>query len=159
MEKESAKKERVGIDLPIYPDFKGGRVTRYFGLTDEYRFDIQVPVPKTDEECQSLYGVPLATIIAKGAKQHSYDNDTNLRNLVKEAVEKGETFASIEDVSTYAVTLQDDMSTPKERKTSAAAQNKKDAEELKRFKEEAGVESMDELRELIAKAKANKAKK
>ena len=174
--------EKTSIKLDIYPEWTGARVIRDFAIQrpavkeekdadgkvtqqakeaikTDYKFEAGIPVPTTDEESQALFSVPLKTILELGAKQHSYNCDTALRNKLYEALDNGVDFGSIEDVSAYTAEFQTSMSTPTERKTSASAENKRKANELDQLKAQLGLDASATTADIIAMAKQIKAKK
>lgn len=121
------KKELIGIKLDIFPEFTGARVSRDVKIGDgTHKFTVGIPIPKNDEEAKSLYGMTIAKLIEKGAKQLSYDRDTDIGNMVKEAIKNNVDFGMLSDASPYTKTFQSELSTPKERKTSeiTAVKNK-----------------------------------
>jgi len=163
-------KERQGIALVIFPDWKGARIERGIGIegtvTDKdgkktklkqpFRFDVNLPVPATDAEAQELYSCKLSDLIEAGVMKLSYDRDTDIGNEITAELEKGTDFATIDDVSKFEKALQDGMSTPKERTPSMARENKKKASQLDALMEQYGVASPEELANLIASAKKKK---
>ena len=144
-EKEKAV-ELKSVFVEIYPDWPGDREIRDFRFGDKlHKFSVGLPVPKTDQEAQDIYGADLAYLIKKGVKQHSYDNDTNLGNKFAEALKAGT------DPSTLAPMVADTLEvdliyTEKERKTGEATQ-------LKAAKAELGM-SLSEMITLAKKVKA-----
>jgi len=163
-------KERQGIALVIFPDWKGARTYRGIGIegtvTDKdgkktklkqpFRFDTNIPVPATDAEAQELYSCKLSDLIEAGVMKLSYDRDTDIGNEITAELEKGTDFATIDDVSKFEKALQDGMSTPKERTPSMAKENKKLANQLTALMGQYNVSSVEELDKLIASAKKKK---
>jgi len=138
--------ELKSIYCEIYPDWQGDRVGRDFRYGDKvHKFSVGLPIPKTDEEAQDLYGVGLGYFIKKGVLQHSYDSDTNLGNKFEAAVKAGTAADTMPSI--VSDTLEVDLIyTEKERKTGEASQ-------LKAAKAELGMS----LSEMIALAKKVKA--
>lgn len=138
--------ELKSIFCEIYSDWTGDRVGRDFRFGDKvHKFSVGLPIPKTDDEAQALYGTDLAYFIKKGVLQHSYDCDTNLGNKFVEAIKAGVAVDTLPPV--VAETLEEDLIyVEKERKAGEASQ-------LKAAKAELGMS----LTEMIALAKKVKA--
>jgi len=138
--------ELKSIFCEIYPDWQGDRVGRDFRFGDKvHKFSVGLPIPKTDEEAQDLYGTNLAYFVKKGVLQHSYDSDSNLGHKFVEALRAGTAADAMPAV--VSETLEVDLIyIERERKTGEAS-------ELKAAKAELGMS----LSEMIALAKKVKA--
>ena len=158
MPNEEAKKvELVGINLNIFSNWNGPRVTRDVKIGDGlHKFVTGLPVPRSNEEAQDLYKVKLEELIEKGVKQLSYDRDTNLGKEIKKAKDKEDVdFGEMDEDSAdgFAEILEDELSTPKVRKVGAATM-------IQRQLTAAGLSAddldMNEIAAIIAKKKAEK---
>lgn len=127
---EKKGKELESIFVGAWSDWSGGRASRDVRTGDEKsKFTVGLPIPKTDEESQDLYGVDLAFLIEKGVKQHSYDSDTNLGNKISDWLKVG---ADMKDkAGDVAGILETDMIySPKEKKAGEASKLKAAKAEL-----------------------------
>lgn len=127
---EKKVKELASIHVEAWGDWAGERFARDIRTGDgKTKFTVGLPVPKTDEEADSLYGIPLAFLIRKGVKQHSYDSDSNLANKIADALKAGQ--ATSDMPAMVADTLENDMIfTEKEKKASEASALKQAKTEL-----------------------------
>jgi hypothetical protein len=139
------------IYVEIFGDWTGPRVKRDIRYGDKKtKFMVQLPIPTTDETSEELYNVKLSTILAKGVKQHSYDNDSNLGVILEGKAKAG--IAASELAVIVAETLEASLFVTEEEKATKVSEVKK----IKAAKAELGM-SLDEMIALARKVKAGEA--
>lgn len=91
-EKKPKPKEYIGIAVRLYPDVSGSgeRIKRDIRLKDtNEKFEVTMPFPGDDAECQALYNVSLEQLARHGLRQLSYDTDTDAYNVISEQIAAG----------------------------------------------------------------------
>lgn len=126
---------------------------RSIKMKQNYRFDVNLPIPTTDEDAKELYGITLVELVEAGVSKLSYDRDTGIGNTITSALARGVEFGTIDDISEYEKTFEDELKTPKERVASVAKENKKKASLLDALMDKYGVDSPADLVALIEASK------
>ena len=149
---ENGKEKQVeleSINIEAWADWTGPRVNRDIRTGDKKtKFSVGLPIPATDAEAEELYGVPLARLIEKGTKQHSYDKDTDLANLIAGWLKAGDEMGDhADDVKTA---VEADFKAPDKERKGESAQEKAARKELESLKKSSGLS----YAEMVAKIKA-----
>jgi hypothetical protein len=89
---KAAAKELVSISIIAHPEYDGHTVNtdKRFG-DGEHKFAIKVPAPRTDEQCQEIYGCTLDDILDAGYSQKWY-GAKNVDNVIAENFARGRTY-------------------------------------------------------------------
>ena len=135
---EEKATELASINCDAWADWTGPRVNRDIRTGDKKtKFSVGLPIPTTDEEAQDLYGVPLARLIEKGVKQHSYDKDTDLSNTIAGWLKAGDDMTTKAD--DVALACEEDFKAPDKERKGESATEKAERKELAKIKKESGL--------------------
>lgn len=96
---EAAKaKTYEGVAVRLIDNPPNGTVDRDIRVkgTDK-KFIVVLPIPTNDEEAMEWYNKTIEQLLAKGVKQHSYDSDGDVRNLLETKTAAGEDPADYAD--------------------------------------------------------------
>lgn len=84
-----AKKELVSIHITAHPEYNGPTIKSDKRYGDKiHKFSITVPAPRTDDECQEIYGCTLEKVIEAGYAQLWY-GARNVDNVIDESFTNG----------------------------------------------------------------------
>jgi hypothetical protein len=131
-----ATKERKSIALDVFPNWKGERQPRDYDIsyqTDDKppktvksgaKFTGLLPVPQTNEEWLTTYGITQAEANRHAVKEISFARDTDFGNLIRDDYKNGRLKIDIEDTSAYSKACEDELKTVKERKGGAKSEEK-----------------------------------
>lgn len=129
--KEKAR-ELKSISIIARPDWSGETTNTDKRYGDgEHKFGITIPLPSTDDESLSIYGIPLADLVEAGVIQKWY-GARNVDNVISECLEKN---------------LDPNSDEVMNRVTAAAAEQ--------RFSKTIRVKKSAELKELAAEVKSS----
>jgi hypothetical protein len=157
--------DTVEVYVPVFEDFDGARedTRKYSALikrpsqeTDlKYRYDLQLPIPRTEEESKKYYNLSLSDLVAKGVRQHAYDE--NLSKVLLDSALASNRQMDSEDMVKEMKTVMEGalFYEPKEKAKGPSA-----AKELDQVKKSAGVSTTEELQKMVkfvAKMKAEAA--
>jgi len=151
---EEEKREIIGIDLDLFPEFSGDRYPRslYLGKEFSHKLTCNLPIPENWSELCQFYGIDEAAAKARLVAAISTDRDTATRNYinkVKNNIEwENPDQAIIDEISKLYMK---DLTNPPEKKVS---ETKKVKSVLSKY----GL-SAEELDEVLAQMKAKKGKK
>jgi len=146
-------KELIGHPVVLFPDFKGRRITtdKRFG-DGENKAELSCPVPDSDDDCQKYYGVTCQQIMDLGVKTHVY-GETWFAKAIKENegnLNSEEFLGSLQSGFEAAVFRQP--------RTAGGTSHKAQAQKWNQAKAELGIESDEEMLEMIKKMQAKKKK-
>jgi hypothetical protein len=86
---KETKREIPSISIIAHPQWTGTRTNTDKRFPDKSaKYSLSVPVPTTDEEAQTFYGVSLTKLIEAGVVQGFY-SASDIDNVIKEAHSKG----------------------------------------------------------------------
>lgn len=150
--------ELIGHPINLFPDFKGKRIETDKRFGDKVnKATLSCPIPTTDEEAKQMYGVDLASLFNLGVKTHVYGESWFVAHL-KESVKNGVDLNSDSFIGGLAAGFEAAVHrTP--RVAGAGGGAKAEAMKYRQLKQNLGVESDEELQDIINTMKAKKAKK
>ena len=147
--------ELIGIPVVLFEDFKGRRITTDKRFGDKvHKAELSCPVPESDEDSQKFYGVSLAQLMELGVKTHVY-GETWFAKAVKENEGNLDSEAFLDSLQAgfeAAVYRQP-------RAKGGVSTQKAQAQKWNQAKAKLGIESDDEMLEMIQKMQAAKKKK
>ena len=153
MAEDKEKRDIIGIDLNLFPEFSGDRYPRslYLGKEFNHKLTCNLPIPEDWSELCKFYGIDEAVAKARLVAAISTDRDTATRNYitkVKDSINWDDPDqAKIDKISKlYAK----DLTTAPVRKTS-------ETKKVKNVLTKYGL-NVDELDEILAQMKAKKGK-
>lgn len=157
MENGTTKKtvEMVDFNCPLFPAISGKRIesAKYSKEFDgkKVKVVLTVPVPATDEDCQTMFNQNLSDLVALGARQSIYGE----RFCTEFLAEKQD--LTDDDLETIRKEVEEALF-----KTEKAATTTKSAAKIGKAAKASGLEAEDfedkDLQAMIAKYKAKKAK-
>jgi len=113
------------VPVRPFPDWEGLRTTdgprSKIVSPGFYKPEFSLPVPTEDEDCQAIYNLTLAQLLAKGVRQVHYDRDGDIKDWYKE-----QAFTEDADLNEFATLPPDTLwfCEVKERKASEARKMK-----------------------------------
>jgi len=135
--------------IPDTLDDEGRVIKRGATIKTSHKVRIDLPVPVTDEEAKSMYGVDIFTLTAAGCTQGAYGlnkTDAYLESIGERDI----------DVAGLTSLVEGDM--PKQERVKTSAVTKQKAQAYDALMAKAGVDNMADLEAMIAHAQAMKAK-
>lgn len=150
--------ELIAHPVNLFPDFKGKRIETDKRFGDKAnKATLSCPIPETDEEAQRMYGVDLAALFNLGVKTHVY-GESWFAAHIKESVKNGIDLNSDEFIGGLQAGFESAVHrTP--RVAGAGGGAKAEAMKYRQLKSSLGVETDEELQEIMAEMRARKAKK
>ena len=137
--------EYIPINVTLYPNFDGPRITRDVrmpvadGETSGVKFVLSLPVPANDDQAKEMYGMDINGLIRKGAVQRTYDVDSK---------EERKKFTQDEEgAEKYARSLEQALTAPPKTRKSKAKEEK---EALASVGVSSAVEAAEEIKRLKA---------
>lgn len=148
----------IAHPITLFPDFKGKRIETDKRFGDGVnKATLSCPIPESDEEAIRMYGVDLAGLFRLAIKGHLY-GETWFASHIKESVKNGVDLNSDTFIDGLQVGFESAVHrTP--RVAGAGGGAKAEAMKYRQLKQSLGVESDEELQEIMADMRARKAKK
>jgi len=147
--------ELIAHPVVLFPDFKGKRIETDKRFGDKVnKATLSCPVPETDEDAKRMYGIDLAGLFNLGVKTHVY-GESWFAAHIKESVKNGIDLNSDGFIKGLQAGFESAVHrTP--RVAGAGSGAKAEAMKYRALKQSLGVESDEELAEIIAMMKKKK---